>query len=148
MARNYKQGMFVPKFPQKYAGDHSKVIFRSSWEYHFMRYCDMNENVISWSSEEIVVPYYFDIDGKNHRYFVDFWMKVKKPDGSIETLLIEIKPKGQIIKPKVKKMNKSNEEKVLTWLKNQCKWKAAEEFARQRGWTFRVLAEDDLGIKF
>ena len=30
-----------------------------------------NNDIIEWSSEETVVPYYYDIDKKYHRYFVD-----------------------------------------------------------------------------
>lgn len=147
MARQYRQGLYVPKNPKKYRGDLSKIVYRSSWEWHFMRYCDMNAGVLWWNSEEIVVPYYFELDGKNHRYFLDFQICAKKPDGSNEILLVEIKPQAQIDKPKVKRITPKNKEKVETWIKNQKKWEAATKFANERGWRFVVLSEHDLGIK-
>jgi hypothetical protein len=36
---------------------------------------------------------------------------------------------------------------VKTWGVNQAKWKAANEFCKDRGWKFKIVTEDDLGIK-
>ena len=146
MSRNFKRVLFKPKNPEKYRGDVNNIVSRSSWETHFMRYCDTNSAVLEYSSEEIIVPYYFALDEKMHRYFPDFLIRVRKADGSIETLLIEIKPRSQIQKPRCKKLTESNKEKIETWLKNQAKWKAAEIYASQRGWKFVVMDEYDLGI--
>ena len=149
MARNYKQGIYTPKNPGKYSGDFKNIIFRSSWEQRMFRWCDLNPNVLEWNSEEIVVPYFFELDGKYHRYYVDLKIKLKTKDGSVKTYLVEIKPHAQIIKPIVEgKLNKSKKEAIETWCKNQKKWQAASEFAKQRGWEFLVLSERDLGIKF
>ena len=68
-----------------------------------MVYCDMNENILEWGSEEIVVPYRSPIDNRYHRYFPDFYIKVKESSGKIKKMIIEIKPQRQCIEPKVQK---------------------------------------------
>ena len=87
------KGRFKPTNPTKYKGDHSNIIYRSLWERKFMKLCDSNSNILEWSSEEVIIPYKSPIDGKFHRYFVDFWVKQKNTKGEIVEKLIEIKPK-------------------------------------------------------
>lgn len=147
MARKYHQGKFKPINPNKYEGDWTNIFFRSSWEFHLARWCDKNPAVISWNSEEIVVPYFYDVDQRYHRYFVDFKVKLKTRSGSVKTVLIEVKPRAQRMKPLVEKITKKNEAKVYEYIKNQCKWKAADKYAKERGWEFMVLDEFDLGLK-
>ena len=43
-----------------------------------MVYCDKNENVLEWSSEEIALPYKSPLDNRIHRYFPDFYIRSKK----------------------------------------------------------------------
>lgn len=148
----YKQGQYIPQNPHKYEGDRSKIFYRSGWELKLMRYLDTNPSILLWSSEEVIIPYYYDLDGKMHRYFVDFKMKCKAKDGSIRTALIEVKPRAQIERPKEPKTNHPKRKQrylteAATWIKNQQKWKAATEFCNQRGWAFIVMDENDLGIK-
>jgi hypothetical protein len=113
-----------------------------------MIYCDTNENILEWGSEELALPYRSPIDNKIHRYFPDFYIKVKESNGSIKKYLIEIKPKKQTIEPQVqKRKTKGYIYEVYEYAKNQAKWKAAEEFCKDRQWQFKVLTEDDLGIK-
>ena len=106
MARKYHQGKFKPINPNKYEGDWTNIVFRSSWEFHLARWCDKNPAVISWNSEEIVVPYFYDVDQRYHRYFVDFKVKLKTRSGSVKTVLIEVKPRAQRMKPLVEKITK------------------------------------------
>ena len=89
---SYK-GKYSPSFPQKYKGDPTNIIYRSLWERKFCIYCDLNENIISWESEEKCIPYRSPIDNRIHRYFPDFLIKVKESDGRIKKYMIEIKPK-------------------------------------------------------
>lgn len=112
-----------------------------------MCYCDDSESVISWGSEEIIVPYKSPIDNKMHRYFVDFIVETKQHDGSKAIQLIEIKPKKQCKPPKtpVRKTRRYISE-VRTWGVNSAKWKAATEYASGRGWIFKILNEDHLLI--
>jgi hypothetical protein len=113
-----------------------------------MSYCDLNENILEWGSEEIALPYRSPIDGKIHRYFPDFYIKVKENNGSIQKYIIEIKPKKQTIEPKVqKRKTKGYIFEVTEWARNQAKWKVAEEFCEDRRWKFKILTEEDLGIK-
>ncbi len=113
-----------------------------------MVYCDLNENILEWGSEEIVLPYRSPIDNKIHRYYPDFYIKVKERNGRIKKYIIEIKPKKQCVEPKVqKKKTKSYIYEVYEFARNQAKWKAAREFCADRMWEFKVLTEDELGIK-
>jgi hypothetical protein len=63
-------------------------------------------------------------------------------------MIIEVKPKKQTQPPKVqKRVTKQYINEVVTWGVNESKWKAATEFCLDRGWHFKILTEDDLGIK-
>ena len=144
---SYK-GKYQPSYPKKYKGDPTNIVYRSLWERKFMVYCDLNENILEWGSEEIAFPYRSPIDGKIHRYFPDFYIKVKENNGSIQKYIIEIKPKKQTIEPKVqKRKTKGYIFEVTEWARNQAKWKVAEEFCEDRRWKFKILTEEDLGIK-
>jgi hypothetical protein len=144
---SYK-GKYQPTFPKKYRGDVNNIIYRSLWERKFLIYCDTNENVIEYASEEICLPYRSPIDNKIHRYFPDFYIKVKESNGEIKKYLIEIKPKKQTIEPTPqKRKTKGYIYEVYEYAKNQAKWKAAEEFCKDRQWIFKVLTEQDLNIK-
>ena len=141
-------GKFQPSYPRKYKGDPTNIIYRSLLERKFMVYCDLNENILEWQSEEFCIPYRSPIDNKVHRYFPDFYIKVKEYNGQIKKYIIEIKPKKQTIEPQVKKRKtKSYIYEVYEYAKNQAKWKAAEEFCKDRMWGFKVLTEEDLNIK-
>ena len=65
-------GRYQVKNPKKYKGDFTNVVYRSLWERNVFRWCDDNPKVKGWSSEEIVVPYYYEVDKKYHKYFVPF----------------------------------------------------------------------------
>ena len=148
------KGMFRPLNPQKYKGDPSKIIYRSSWELKLMCHLDVHPDVTEWSSEEVVIPYVSPIDGKRHRYFVDFFVKRKGRDGKQESLLIEVKPKAQTTPPDVKltlkgqKPSRKYITEVMTWGVNSAKWAAAEDYCKDRGWKFIIMTEKELGIKF
>ena len=144
---SYK-GKFQPSYPRKYKGDPTNIIYRSLWERRFMIYCDTNEKILEWGSEEIIVPYRSPVDNRYHRYFPDFYIKVKENNGKIKKMIIEIKPYKQCIEPKVqKRKTKGYIYEVVEYAKNQAKWKAAEEWCLDRGYEFKVLTESDLGIK-
>ena len=141
-------GYFRPKNPKKYVGDHTNIVYRSSWECKVMTWLDTNPSIISWASEELIIPYISPVDNRYHRYFPDFLVKVQGKDGVTRTMIIEIKPRRQTKEPvKKKRVTKQYINEVTTWGVNQAKWKAAEEYALDRGWQFKVLTEDDLGIR-
>ena len=140
-------GKFTPKNPQKYIGDYNNIIYRSSWECKVMDWLDRNDSIISWASEELIIPYISPADNKYHRYFPDFLVKAKTRDGKFKTILIEVKPKKQTLPPEPKKrVTKQYINEVVTYGVNQAKWKAAEEFCLDRGWEFKVMTEEHLGL--
>ena len=144
---SYK-GKFQPSYPRKYKGDPTNIIYRSLWERKFMVYCDTNENILEWGSEEIVVPYKSPVDNRFHRYFPDFYIKYKDANGRIKKSLIEIKPFKQTQEPKVqKRKTKGYIYEVVEYAKNQAKWSAAKEWCLDRGYEFKVLTENELGIR-
>ncbi len=113
-----------------------------------MVYCDTNEKIIEWSSEEKCVPYRSPLDGKIHRYFPDFLIKVKESDGSIKKYMIEIKPSKQTVPPpKPKRQTQKYISEVYEYAKNQSKWESAREWCADNGYEFKVITEHELGIK-
>jgi hypothetical protein len=147
----YYQGKFRPKNPQKYKGDSSNIIYRSSWELKLFNYLDQHPSVQKWSSEEFFIPYISPIDGKWHRYFPDVYVEQINTNGKKQTVLIEVKPDAQTRPPELKnrlttKGNISRRylNEVKTWGTNEAKWKAAQEFCVDRGWTFQILTEKQL----
>jgi hypothetical protein len=141
------QGIFRPKNPQKYIGDSNNIVYRSSWECRVMNWFDQNDDIISWASEELIVPYKSPIDNRFHRYFPDFIVKVKTRHGTMKTLMIEVKPKKQTIPPEPRKrITKQYVTEVTTYGVNQAKWKAAQEYCLDRGWEFKIMTEEHLGL--
>lgn len=144
--KTYK-GTFKPKNPQKYNGNPDNIIYRSSWELRVMKYFDDHPQVIWWASEELSIPYFNPIDEKMHRYFPDFIVKMKKSDGKVMTYLIEVKPYSQTQQPVKRKKTQKFINESVTYVINQCKWKAADKFCKEHGWEFKILTENELGIK-
>ena len=144
---SYK-GYYKPSYPNKYKGDPNNIVYRSLWERKFMVYCDTNENILEWHSEECCILYRSPVDNRYHRYFPDFYIKYKDVNGKIKKSLIEIKPFRQTQEPKVqKRKTKGYIYEVVEYAKNQAKWKAAEEWCLDHGYEFKVLTENELGIK-
>lgn len=111
-----------------------------------MVYCDRSENILEWGSEEIIIPYRSPLDGKIHRYFPDFYVKVKQADGSVKKMIIEVKPKAQCGPPKPQsRKTKRFITEVRTWGVNKAKWEAAIEWCEDRRMEFKILTEDHLG---
>ena len=143
---SYK-GKYYPSFPRKYKGDPTNIIYRSLWERKFMVYCDKNQNILEWASEEIAIPYRSPIYNRVHRYFPDFYMKVKETNGKIKNYVIEVKPAKQTKPPvKPKRQTKGYIREAYEYAKNQAKWKMAKEFCADRQWVFKVVTEKELGI--
>lgn len=147
------KGKYNPAHPTKYRGDVSNIIYRSLLERRFMVHCDMNATILWWASEELFVPYLSPIDGKWHRYFVDFVMGVDAK-GNEQTIMVEIKPYRQCSMPKVRlfeaKVDKRKKDyrnyvrSVRDWGINSAKWNAAEKYCKERGWVFKIVTDKDL----
>ena len=147
MAESIKS-IFKPTKPKKYKGDARNIICRSSWERRFCNWCDINESILEWGSEEFWIPYLSPLDNRTHRYFPDFIIKVKESTGDIKTYVIEVKPKRQTKPPiKKKRVSKSYIYEMKTYSVNQAKWKAADEWCKDRKIEFKIITENELGIK-
>lgn len=143
---SYK-GIYKPSNPKKYIGDPNNIIYRSLWERKFMYWCDHNENIMKWSSEEIWIPYLSPLDRRIHKYFPDFYIKYKTKEGIVKESLVEVKPKRQVEGPKPqKRITQKQMYELKEYAKNQAKWAAAKEFCADRRWEFQILTEDNLGV--
>lgn len=140
------KSMFHPKYPKKYLGDITKIFSRSNLEKKFMQYFDNNENIISWASEEFCVEYISPLDNKQHRYFPDFFIKVRDKAGNEKKYIIEIKPDIQTRPPKKRGAKKETQYlcEMLEYAKNQAKWDACKAFCERRGIEFKVLTEKSI----
>lgn len=149
----YCNGVFVPKNPKKYKGAYP-IIFRSSWELKFAKYCDSSASILEWHSESHIIPYRkpikFDkgrvVGTRPARYFPDFVIKVRGGDGKITIYCIEVKPYMQTIPPvwKKGKHKRTLLREETTWAVNQAKWVAAVEYCRKRGWVFKTITEYEI----
>ncbi len=145
------KGKFKPRNPKKYQGDPAGIIYRSSLELRFMRYCDGHPAIIEWASEELVIPYKSPVDGRTHRYFPDFWILVRQKDGQLQESVIEVKPKKYCGPPNPKnKLTKTGRisrrwlSEVKNWGVNSAKWEAARALCKAKGWDFVILTEGHL----
>jgi CRISPR/Cas system CMR-associated protein Cmr5 small subunit len=138
---------YTPVFPEKYAGDPTNIIMRSSWETRFASWCDKNPSVVKWNSEETVIPYRCSTDNRIHRYFVDFKITVKDKNNNLKTYLIEVKPAKQTVPPIYPgRRTQRYLGESLAYMKNTSKWKAAIEYAKDRNWEFKIITEQELGL--
>ena len=142
MSSKYRQGIFTPVNQDKFIGN--KAIYRSGLELRFMRFCDSNDNVLRWGSENVIIPYISPLDGRVHKYYVDNFVIIKEGE-IIKKYLIEIKPSSQTAPPKTKYRKQSHliYEQTM-FVKNQAKWQAAREFCKKKGLEFLILTEKDL----
>ena len=142
MSRKSYSGKFKPKNYKKYKGDPTKIFYRSLWERRFMVYCDNNPNIIEWGSEEIIIPYKSPIDRKVHRYFPDFYIKYVNKKGQTVREIIEVKPKKQLSPPKEpQRRTKRYLNEVATYLVNQAKFKAADDYCKDRRYGYKIQYE-------
>jgi len=144
---NYYKGRYILKNPSKYSGNRDNITYRSSWELKMMNYLDNNRSIIEWNSEEIVIPYLSPIDGKFHRYYTDFYAKIKDSENNIKKYLIEVKPRKERSPPRKNKNKARYIKEAKTYVINQAKWEAAEMWCKKKGWEFKIIDETDLGIR-
>lgn len=106
---------------------------------------DSHPSIVEWSSEELIIPYFWEGDGKMHRYFPDFKIKARTKSG-VKTILVEVKPYAQTLEPVMKrgKRKKTFLNEVQTYSKNRAKWDAATEYCLDRGWGFLIMTEKDI----
>jgi len=145
MGKGFHQGVYTPKYPDKYIGDVTKIVFRSSWELEMNKFLDNNPNIVEWASEELSIPYIKPTDGRVHKYFVDYYIKYFDKQGNVIKELIEVKPEKQTKAPKrVGKNKRTQLYEQVTYAINIAKWKAATNFANQHGMKFRIITEKNM----
>lgn len=145
MKSKSKKGKFRPRNPEKYRGDVTNIVYRSTWESRMMRYFDQHPAIIEWNSEGLIIPYVSPVDNRIHRYYVDFWIKKRSADGSISCAAIEVKPLKETLPPvKKSKITRRFLEESQTYAINTAKWEAATEFCKDRGWEFIVMTEKEI----
>lgn len=139
------QGKFVCRNPSKYKGDTSRIFYRSSLELTLDNYFDLHPDVIEWSSEEIAIPYRDKSrSGSIHHYFPDFTYKKKLKDGTIKSIMVEVKPSSQVQVPKPKRNKRRYLSEVMEYTKNQSKWESAREYCKKHGMSFIILTEKEI----
>ncbi len=155
--KKYHQGIYVLQNVEKYLGNPTNIQYLSSWEFFFCRWCDLNDNVRKWSSEEIQIPYHISNSiGQTevHRYFPDFYMEMVKPGDPdfYDRIIVEIKPKSSTQPPKkpkkqTMKMLENYEYSLRTYKKDLHKWAYARDWCKKRNLKFVIITEDDLKSK-
>jgi len=144
----YTQGYYNLINPPKYRGTFP-IVYRSRPEYMIMRWLDLNPHVLSWTSENTVIPYRRPQDNMCHRYYVDFSCQYQDSHGEVSTMLLEYKPKKFTVPPvKTKRMSQRTYVNLCeTWSKNQAKWAAAKDFANAHNAKFLVISEEHIGLE-
>jgi hypothetical protein len=145
-------GRFRPKHPEKYKGDPTKVIYRSSWELSLMRKFDEHPDIVEWQSEEIAIPYLNPVKGKTSRYFPDFVIKQRISENKYQMIMIEVKPKKQTMPPDPSRKHNTPSGRVsrrflneaATYAINEAKWKAAMRYCKERNMIFQIFTEDQI----
>jgi len=144
--RKFKQGIYNPINPEKWKPDGAKIVYRSSYEYKFNKWADLNKDVLLVASERVVIPYYWEVDKKMHKYYVDYMIRVRTADGTLKNFLIEIKPHAQTVPPKRggRKKKETYLNEMKTFSKNDAKWKAARIWCREHDMEFKIITEKHL----
>lgn len=165
------QGWFSKDYPmrhpEKYIGDVNLIIYRSSWEFAFCKWCDSSPSILRWSSEPIKVPYYDRVskleeckrqglDPNNPKnwviknYNTDFWIEVDKGEGKTQKMFIEIKSSEKLKKPippspsaPLREQRKFNAQ-AKEYLINEAKFAALNAWAERSGAKFYVFTEKTL----
>ena len=139
MPRRFAQGKFTLKNPEKYLGT-KDPLYRSSWEFAFMKFCDESPSIAKWASEAVRIPYRNPLTGRYTIYVPDFFINYVDKGGQTHAEIVEIKPQNQSLKEKVGK-NLNNQ---ASYILNRAKWEAATVWCRQKGLKFRVINETDI----
>jgi hypothetical protein len=137
-----RKGFFNPNHPEKYDGNKTNIIYRSKLELRIMKFLDDHDDVLSWSSEEVKIPYVKPTDRRIHRYFVDFKATLKHKDGTVRTALLEAKWSTDLVAPKTpKRKTKRYRRQLYNWVVNQAKWDAAKKYCKEKDWDWGWITE-------
>ena len=135
----FAQGRFTLKTPNKYLG-RKTPLYRSSWEFAFMRFCDESPSVAKWASESVKIPYKDPLTGKLTVYVPDFMIQYTDKNGRGHVELIEVKPENQMKKEHIGR----DKFRQAQYVRNVAKWEAARHWCKRRKIYFRVINENDI----
>jgi hypothetical protein len=116
---------------------------------------DKNPNVLSWGSENVIIPYYKSVEKRNARYYLDFYLKIQLGE-LIKEFIIEVKPHSQTEERKYRAGTKQSTiifEKVQ-FLTNSDKWSAAQKWCKEqkdkknRDIEFIIITEKNIATIF
>jgi hypothetical protein len=149
------KGSYMLQNPNKYIGI-TPILYRSSWEFAFCRFCDLNDKVIKWSCESLEIPYQTsNLTGQieNHRYYPDFYVEMASGETDrYDRVVIEIKPKHETEFPVPQKRQtlktlENYEYALKTYKKNLHKWAFTKDWCERRGLKYVIITEEDLKKK-
>lgn len=147
--KNYKlrknEREFIPNNVEKYVGQYP-IIARSSWEYRYCQWLDVNPAVLEWSSEGHCIRYVDPFQPqRKRRYFPDYYVCMNTGNGK-KRFLVEIKPERDLKPPpkNTKKSKRTLQRMETTYLINKSKISAAEDYCRKMGYEFKILTEKQL----
>lgn len=145
-----KRTKYAVRNTHKYLGDPNNVVIRSSWEANTFAFCDNNQYVLAWCSEEIVIPYMKPVFGTNGtitykpaKYFPDLYVEYVGKDGEVLKELIEIKPKKQTRASRARNYA-TNFYENMVYAVNTAKWNAARNWCQSRGIKFSIITEQKI----
>jgi hypothetical protein len=147
--KRWKQGLYTPRYPEKYLGNVNEIFYRSSWELNAFKMLDGNPNVIGWASEEIAIPYAKPMVKGNHLYYInsiyypDLYVEYNDAEGNFVRELIEIKPHKQTKPSRARNYSKKLNENY-TFQVNKHKWEAAVAWCEKRNIKFSVATEKSI----
>jgi len=148
--REFKQGTFHPINKGKCLNP-DNISFRSGLESQLMVILDKNPNIISWGSENVIIPYFKKAENRWARYFVDFYVKIKLGE-NVKEYIIEVKPE-KFTKPPTTNGNKKKSTilyEQVTYLTDSNKWEAAKKWCddqklkNKRDIEFMIITEKNI----
>jgi hypothetical protein len=144
-----RQGYFIPQNPEKYDGDVTKIIYRSSWEYKFLKFCDDNDKILKYSSEPVGIRYWNPVNNKTSTYWVDAYVVTRDKKGNLKKWILEIKPLKYTQPPtSPKRLTEKQMRQYLShakaYLINRAKFEAAKDYADSKGIKFGIITENFL----
>lgn len=151
----YKNGVIQANKLKKFVPTENSTsfVYRSSYEYLFMIWCENNESVIAWSSEPYSIPYFDLSSNRNRNYWIDFsfvdvnnvcWLVEVKPSSDIKNVKKFKKHLSTISNPEVKKHFCFSHKRDS---KNLSKWVAAKNYCKKHNFRFILVDETFLKSK-
>ena len=111
-----------------------------------MVYFDSNPSILSWSSEELAIPYFDTISKRRRRYYPDFLITVKDNTGNEKVHLIEVKPSKHLKPPVITKGKRKSTilQEAQAYYMNRDKFAAAEKWCAKKDVKFSIWTEKEL----